>query len=133
MNYNILGTKLNILNEVSFEDIFPHVTRNKGTRKKYIHINNIPVRVSDDKLSLFKRNRKCVKCGLIGEKLLVQNDGISNKAHVQLYGIENDTLILMTIDHIIPRSVGGKRLSITNYQTMCIRCNQRKGNNLEAC
>ena len=36
----------------------------------------------------------------------------------------------MTKDHILPKSKGGKD-EIDNYQTMCIRCNKAKGNNLE--
>lgn len=36
----------------------------------------------------------------------------------------------MTKDHIIPKSKGGAD-DISNYQTMCERCNEAKGNRLE--
>lgn len=35
----------------------------------------------------------------------------------------------MTKDHIIPKSKDGKD-DISNYQTMCYKCNLEKGNNL---
>ena len=50
---------------------------------------------------------------------------------MNLYAIdENGKEVLMTKDHILPKSKGGKD-EIDNYQTMCIRCNEAKGNNLE--
>lgn len=36
----------------------------------------------------------------------------------------------MTKDHIIPKSKGGID-DLSNYQTMCERCNKEKGNELE--
>jgi len=37
--------------------------------------------------------------------------------------------ILMTKDHIVPVSLGGKD-SLDNLQTMCYRCNRSKGNRI---
>lgn len=51
--------------------------------------------------------------------------------HLNLYAIdENGKEVLMTKDHIIPKSKGGAD-DISNYQTMCERCNEAKGNRLE--
>lgn len=52
--------------------------------------------------------------------------------HLNLYGFklnEQGELVerLMTQDHILPRSLGGKNF-IGNLQTMCKRCNEKKGN-----
>ena len=38
---------------------------------------------------------------------------------------ENNEEILFTKDHITPRSKGGKN-HISNYQTMCSKCNEGK-------
>ena len=43
---------------------------------------------------------------------------------------DNGEEILMTKDHILPRSKGGID-DISNYQTMCKLCNEAKGNKLE--
>ena len=46
--------------------------------------------------------------------------------HLNLYGIdENGNEVLFTKDHILPKSKGGNDY-ITNYQTMCERCNKNK-------
>ncbi len=53
------------------------------------------------------------------------------KWHFNLYGInENNEEILFTKDHIIPKSKGGGE-HIDNFQTMCCKCNSKKGNKLE--
>ena len=43
---------------------------------------------------------------------------------------DNGQEVLITKDHIIPKSKGGKD-KLDNYQTMCVRCNKRKGNKPE--
>lgn len=43
--------------------------------------------------------------------------------------VECGTSEKLTLDHIIPRSKGGKRV-FENLQTMCSTCNNRKGNKL---
>ncbi|MBL7712786.1 MAG: HNH endonuclease [Chitinophagaceae bacterium] len=46
--------------------------------------------------------------------------------HIDLYTKDFE---LMTIDHILPRSLGGDS-SIQNLQPMCNSCNARKGNKI---
>jgi 5-methylcytosine-specific restriction endonuclease McrA len=36
----------------------------------------------------------------------------------------------LTLDHIIPVSLKGKKEAVTNWQVMCLKCNQKKGNRL---
>ena len=50
--------------------------------------------------------------------------------HLNLYAIDQDgNEIMMTKDHIIPVSKGGKDM-LENYQTMCMKCNVAKGNKM---
>lgn len=71
----------------------------------------------------FHKGCKCTECDNIGTYLALGVDRMGNK-HLDLY-CENG--VPMTIDHIIPKSKGGKN-HIDNYQPMCIICNQKKGN-----
>jgi len=50
--------------------------------------------------------------------------------HLNLYGFdENGEEVLMTRDHIIPVSRGGKN-HLSNYQVYCWKCNIGKGGDL---
>jgi len=96
---------------------------------KYKKINGVIVKVTSQRYEVFKNSIKCVKCGIEGKFLAIEkaNDDIK-KYHINMYGIdENGNEVLMTKDHIIPKSKGGTN-SQDNYQTMCSRCNSIKGN-----
>lgn len=76
--------------------------------------------------------RKCVACPREGNVLLVSRDR-GGGVHIDLYADH----VLMTVDHIIPRSVA-KRWnwstasieSIRNKQPMCQPCDGKKGSKL---
>ena len=74
-----------------------------------------------------KKGTACVRCGVEGVYLLTSVDSGSGY-HVDLY---TANFVLMTIDHILPRSKGGES-SLVNYQPMCQHCNSRKGNTVES-
>lgn len=67
----------------------------------------------------------CVSCGRVGTRLFKGIDG-GGGIHVDLY---TDDLVPITVDHIIPKSLGGKN-HIDNYQPMCFPCNNKKGNGI---
>jgi 5-methylcytosine-specific restriction endonuclease McrA len=81
--------------------------------------------------TFFTKGTKCVCCGIEGRYFAKEKCVNAKSYHLNLYAIdENGEEVLMTKDHIIPRSKGGKN-NISNYQTMCERCNVAKGNRLE--
>lgn len=85
----------------------------------------------------FTKGMTCVCCGIKGkffrkERTIADIDKMNPKrCHLNLYAVNDDGIeVLMTKDHIIPKSKGGKD-TLDNYQTMCEICNKRKGNKLE--
>lgn len=72
----------------------------------------------------------CVNCGIEGQYYAKESTNINQGWHFNLYALdENGEEVLMTKDHIFPRSAGGSD-SLDNYQPMCIFCNGKKGSNL---
>jgi 5-methylcytosine-specific restriction endonuclease McrA len=70
---------------------------------------------------------KCVKCGIEGKYFIKERDINNPYYHLNLYGVDkNGNEILMTKDHVFPKSKGGKD-TLKNFQTMCFNCNKEKG------
>lgn len=80
--------------------------------------------------TFFTKGCKCVVCGIEGKFFAKEKFADQSTYHLNLYAVDdNGDEILMTKDHIIPRSKGGID-DISNYQTMCKICNESKGNKL---
>lgn len=76
----------------------------------------------------FTKGCNCINCGIKGKYFAKEKRIKDISYHLNLYGIDdNGQEVLITKDHIIPKSKGGQDV-LENYQTMCIRCNERKGN-----
>jgi len=97
-------------------------------RDRKVVIDGEAINMASDRYKLFFDNRKCVKCGIEGQFMRMEKNTEDISYRFNMYGIDQfGHEVLITKDHIIPKSKGGKdRLS--NYQTMCIRCNNEKGN-----
>lgn len=90
---------------------------------------------------VFSKSVRCVRCGCKGvfyakERNARYDKGANtyyatnNDWHFNLYARVNGRDVLMTKDHIIPRTHGGPDTD-DNYQTMCSPCNSRKGSKRE--
>lgn len=75
----------------------------------------------------------CVDCGIEGQYFVMERQGGNFETcryHFNLYAVDDfGNEVLMTKDHVIPRSRGGKDI-LGNYQPMCSACNNKKGNDL---
>lgn len=87
-------------------------------------------KVNTTRLQCFSKNHSCVTCGIKGEVFrLEKNENEAHSPHLNMYAKEGEELILMTQDHILPKSRGGKD-QMSNLQTMCFKCNEEKSNHV---
>ena len=81
--------------------------------------------------TFFTKGIKCGCCGIEGKYFAKEKVTCDKSYHLNLYAIdENGKEVLMTKDHILPKSKCGQD-HVDNYQPMCVRCNKAKGNNIE--
>lgn len=113
-------------------DILPDLMdhREAGYYKK---ICGVMVKMTSQRYIVFQKSVRCCRCGIEGKYFAAEQTRGSRPEstyHLNLYGInEKGTEVLMTKDHILPKSLGGKN-EHSNYQTMCAKCNSKKGNKL---
>lgn len=88
--------------------------------KKYV------VKMNSQRYFMFRENLNCVCCSLKGTRMFLEYHLSDMTPHFNLYGEYENKLILMTKDHIIARALGGEDKH-SNYQTMCLTCNNLKG------
>lgn len=100
-------------------------TYNKPTSK--IKIEGYKVKTKDDRyLNFIKHGFKCAKCGVEGKYVNLETNYLGN--HLNVYAKKDGQVVLLTKDHIYPRSKGGLD-NIKNYQVLCEECNKKKSDN----
>lgn len=108
--------------------VLPYTTDTHPVSRIYV-VDGVRYKVGmrSSRFKLFRRNNICVCCGLKGTLMGLDIHKGHVVPHFNLYGKRNGKLVLFTRDHIHAKSKGGKN-NISNYQTMCTRCNSRKQN-----
>jgi len=82
---------------------------------------------NSQRYELFSKNTKCANCDINGTVVVLEKGPKDKTPHFNLYGLNDEgKRVLMTKDHIKPKSLGGLNAP-SNYQTMCIVCNELKG------
>lgn len=111
----------------TLEEILPYLG---NTTKKKVPIKGHLVNIGSLRLATFKRKGlKCAKCGIEGSYFALESPNGLNP-HLNLYAVVSEHRhVLMTRDHIYPKSKGGSD-GLDNSQTMCERCNVAKGNDI---
>lgn len=119
---------LETLAEFSPEEILPIVPRKRHRFR--VGDQDITVKTCSLRLQVFKKNLCCVSCGVVGSVFRLQKQSNRDETpHLNLYGLKDEEWILMTQDHIFPRSKGGKD-RLDNLCTMCEECNMKKGDQI---
>lgn len=104
--------------------------RDELTKKIYFK-NGLSVNCKSTrmKMFLFYHKTQCLCCGIKTAFAAVETSKSANDFHMNFYGLtETGEEVLMTWDHIKPRSLGGKSGQY-NAQCLCTVCNCLKGNN----
>lgn len=126
---------LNESKKYSVEEVFQIIgeeylskSDDKGKNQSNIEVDGFQVHpISLRYMTFYQKGTKCVCCGKEGTYFQLDPDrngaNAEYRRHFNLYA-EDGTL--MTKDHIIPKSKGG-RDHISNMQTMCCTCNKAKG------
>lgn len=80
--------------------------------------------------NFFEHGFDCVCCGAKGVHFIKERARETEPYHINLYAIRDDGReVLMTKDHIIPKSLGGLDI-MENMQPYCAKCNGKKGNTM---
>lgn len=111
----------------SLEEVLKHVGRGKPKLKSF---DGDVIDMKSQRYRVFKdKGTACVVCGIQGQ-LFAKERHDTHKSiawHFNLYALDpNGIEVLMTKDHIVPRSAGGRN-ALDNYQPMCTTCNNAKG------
>lgn len=114
------------LGEFRPEEVLPYLAKDDTRRDYTIDGKTYSVRMNSHRYFIFRENMACVACGIKGEIMLLEQHPHDKNPHFNLYAIDGNKLILMTKDHIHPKAYGGEDIH-SNYQTMCITCNNLKG------
>jgi len=128
------------IDEVALREKYGRMWR-KGIEKEIISLDGYRVKIHSQRYQLFKKKGiTCVACGMVGKFFALEStqDNIDTAKrldreptyHFNLYGIDDHgSEVLMTKDHIIPASRGGKNI-MSNLQVMCTLCNVEKTSKL---
>ena len=103
--------------------------------KKKIIINGDSIKVNSTRMRCFVyKGTSCARCGVEGT-FFAKERGVKEASkgfrnwHLNLYAKVKGGERLMTMDHVIPKSKGGKN-TLENSQTLCVNCNQSKGDKI---
>lgn len=122
----------------NLDKVYSLFKKNKN-KNKYFIINKHKIKTSSHKNSLFMLNYeknkgkcKCDLCGIEATYIVLEKSNINDSDiyHFNLYTVDKKTKneIYFNIDHIKPRSKGGKN-ELSNMQLTCELCNSKKADN----
>ncbi len=114
------------LAEFNLNEVLPFVSRDERKKEYKIGDKIYEVRMDSKRYFVFRSNPRCSACGLEGTKFLLEQSPSDKNPHFNLYAEENGVLVLMTKDHIHPKSCDGSEVH-SNFQTLCAVCNGLKG------
>jgi 5-methylcytosine-specific restriction endonuclease McrA len=117
---------------ITLEEVIPFVSTKENKLPAVKEIKGIKIKMTSDRYAVFSsKGCDCVQCGIKGVYFAIERTrGSKEGYHLNLYAVNSSgESILMTKDHIIPKSKGGLN-RLDNYQPMCRICNSEKGSSI---
>jgi len=115
-----------IWGEFEPDAVLEHVTSSEERKIYQAGGKNHSISMDSHRYFIFAASRFCTACNLEGTKMILEQHPNDKAPHFNLYGEEDNELVMLTKDHILPKSVNGGDTH-SNYQTMCEICNNLKG------
>ena len=111
-------------------DVLPFVPSANSVGGEKREYAGTMVKMGSQRYHVFNKSLACASCDLVGTFFALERDKAAARRdgpyHFNLYALRPDgSEVLMTKDHVVPRSKGGKD-HISNYVTMCSPCNNKK-------
>ena len=115
-----------VINKYSVQEILSWL---KQAKKPHDYLpGGFKVHTNSARLRLFRQSQVCVACGIKATHFQLEWPVGQGIPHLNMYAInKRGKTILMTRDHIEPKSLGGTD-RLVNSQVMCSKCNSLKGN-----
>jgi len=116
----------------TIQEIFDLIKENKIPDELVYHVKDMTDSLKRGTIlkSLIDRDGlKCQHCNKIPEYFALAKDN-AGRWHLDLYSDNNSEPYMYTIDHIHPKSKGGKN-ELNNYQLLCKPCNETKGDKVD--
>ena len=118
------------IRELNLDRVIADLKRSKVNNKIFIRCGNTSylVKVSVT-AKVIAHNPKCAICGAAATKVFLCKSEDKGNYSLCFYTEKNGKLILLTKDHIIPRSQGGGN-GMSNLQPCCQACNVTKADTI---
>lgn len=117
-----------IYKKYTFDEVYESLKNNTIPDKIIYHDKDFKdslKRINIIKELIDRDGAYCQNCKL-EPKYFASGKDKSNRWHLDLYGEKDNEIHMLTIDHVHPKSKGGKN-EISNYQLLCKICNEEKG------
>jgi 5-methylcytosine-specific restriction endonuclease McrA len=107
-------------------EIFDNIGNDSKCR---VDFDGDKIKMGSMRYKVFRKQLQCDQCGIEGKYFCKEKASLKVEGyHFNLYAIgDNGDEMLMTKDHIVPKSKGGPD-SLKNLVTMCSTCNFMKSN-----
>ena len=95
-------------------------------------IDGVSFFYNPEKIKCHLNSNKCIACGIESKVIRIERDSnnhyLYGQNHLNVYALTpRGRYILQTVDHAVLKSMGGVD-TVDNLNTMCVRCNSRRGN-----